>query len=780
MPPVFKKTITLIVLFFTLVPAKHLIAAPPVQDSIIGLYTAYYNRAPDQGGFDFWNQQASATGDISATLLMISEGFSQHPQFIQDYPRTDSTRQFVTKIYNNILNRAPDAGGLDFWVKELDRGLRKSKFIVTYLNNVLTYSGTDPEGIKSKQMFSNKVTVGQCFIDALGTASNGEPGSIGYNRSVYVLSGVTEEHTSMELAVNKIKGYLPSNAELPSSCLQGITESTADDIDIIVINNSKLQACLNEQLGHTPSQSELQTLQAFSCRGKGLTNSDIVELSQLTQLTRLNLGNNIFNYESDSKLNQISDLNPLSSLTQLTTLYIINNQISDVTPLGSLTQLTDLSLSFNQISDVTPLSSLSQLINLDINNNQISNVTPLAPLNQLYILSLGNNQISDISPLNSLTQLTELGIGNNQVSDVNPLSTLTQLTILALSQNQISDVTQLISLTRLTMLDIQNNQISDIASLSSLTHLTHLYIQNNQISDIAPLSSLTHLIRLLIHDNKIRDVSPLSSLTQLTSLYIQDNQISDITPLSSLLGLNNPNQGFQGLQLGGNCIINFNPISHLNGVVGKNSQKSSCYVEAPAPTPVDSITDPFSLGDNVTASLGKNPRNGYDVYTLDLAKGGITAIPSCANGLNILHECEGRASWNKGAKTTEVYAVRAEKKHGRSEEISIAPLAFGVGVTGTFFDFTVSGNPGDIDASTFVGGGCIKKVRLVNYDINLITDAQFNKFKSQLPLLDACYVPEGSQYYINIRATDAYCDHAGELREDGTRIGLCNSYFEIH
>jgi hypothetical protein len=194
----------------------------------------------------------------------------------------------------------------------------------------------------------------------------------------------------------------------------------------------------------------------------------------------------------------------------------------------------------------------------------------------------------------------------------------------------------------------------------------------------------------------------------------------------------------------------------------------------------DKLVDLGTLGDNTTYSLGKHPTNGYEVYTLDLGRGGATAAPSCANDLNILHECEGKGSWNKGAKTTEVYAIRAEKKLGRAESISKSQLAYGVNVTGAFFDFTVSANPGDIDKTTFEGKGCIKKTKLLIYDINLITDAQYNKFKSQLHLFDACYVPEGSKYYINIRATDEYCDHAGELREDKTRIGNCNSYFEMH
>ena len=123
-----KNTITIFVLLIMLIGTKNLIAAPTVQESIIGLYVAYYGRAPDKAGFDYWNTQASIKGNDEA-LLEISQGFSGHPQFSQDYPSSDTTVQFVTKIYLNILNRKPDTEGLNYWVNQLDNGLPKFDFI---------------------------------------------------------------------------------------------------------------------------------------------------------------------------------------------------------------------------------------------------------------------------------------------------------------------------------------------------------------------------------------------------------------------------------------------------------------------------------------------------------------------------------------------------------------------------------------------------------------------------------------------------------------------------
>lgn len=189
-------------------------AAPSVEDSIVGLYVAYYNRAPDQGGVDFWMDQAARNGNASA-LLSISEGFSNHPQFMEDYPATDTTEQFVTKIYNNILNRSPDAGGLAYWVEQINGGLPKTEFIVTYINLVLDYNEDDPEGIKSKQLVTNKVMVGKYFKDTLGTDSEGEPGSQAYTRSIEVLSQVTENISTVETAKSQISDY-SSGSSIPT------------------------------------------------------------------------------------------------------------------------------------------------------------------------------------------------------------------------------------------------------------------------------------------------------------------------------------------------------------------------------------------------------------------------------------------------------------------------------------------------------------------------------------------------------------------------------------
>ena len=90
------------VAFFIIISilASHKVsAAPTVQQSIIGLYVAYYNRAPDHDGLNYWSNYATVNGNASA-LLSISELFRNHPQFLEEYPTSLSTTEFVTKIWH--------------------------------------------------------------------------------------------------------------------------------------------------------------------------------------------------------------------------------------------------------------------------------------------------------------------------------------------------------------------------------------------------------------------------------------------------------------------------------------------------------------------------------------------------------------------------------------------------------------------------------------------------------------------------------------------------------
>src|SRR3712207_371851 len=81
------------------------------------LYDTVFDRAPDDVGLTFWtNALRSGVG-----LDDLAEIFVQTPEFRDRYGDTDNT-EFVTLLYQNTLNREPDAAGQAYWTNALTTG----------------------------------------------------------------------------------------------------------------------------------------------------------------------------------------------------------------------------------------------------------------------------------------------------------------------------------------------------------------------------------------------------------------------------------------------------------------------------------------------------------------------------------------------------------------------------------------------------------------------------------------------------------------------------------
>jgi len=82
------------------------------------LYQAAFDRAPDLGGIGHWLGRMEA-GD---SLSRIAGYFIASKEFADLAGTASADRDFVGALYDHVLHRAPDAGGLAFWVDVLGRG----------------------------------------------------------------------------------------------------------------------------------------------------------------------------------------------------------------------------------------------------------------------------------------------------------------------------------------------------------------------------------------------------------------------------------------------------------------------------------------------------------------------------------------------------------------------------------------------------------------------------------------------------------------------------------
>jgi bacillolysin len=101
---------------------------------LLRLYTGALGRVPDLGGFDYWRGRIAAGTDFSR----MGEEFYWSPEMqIQmdgDGNGTVSNEEFVSHLYLNVLLRAPDEGGFNYWMGRLEAGDNVGAVMASFLN----------------------------------------------------------------------------------------------------------------------------------------------------------------------------------------------------------------------------------------------------------------------------------------------------------------------------------------------------------------------------------------------------------------------------------------------------------------------------------------------------------------------------------------------------------------------------------------------------------------------------------------------------------------------
>ncbi len=238
--------------------------------------------------------------------------------------------------------------------------------------------------------------------------------------------------------------------------------------------------------------------------GKGLTDGDLVNLAQMTNLKSLDLEGN----------EEISDLSPLSGLTSLEKLSLpLPSRIRDLSPLAGLTNMKELSISgdwrenppVNEIKDFSPLASLSQMEDLVMVVTELEDLSFLSGMTGLTRLKLSGTVLTaDLTALKGLTHLKELNLDTYGLQSLSGLEGMANLEMLEIADDAgstfVRDLSSLKDMTNLRVLRFRISGYSsyntDLASLSGLTNLEELIVPGGDGTvelDLTPLANLKHL-----------------------------------------------------------------------------------------------------------------------------------------------------------------------------------------------------------------------------------------------------------------------------------------------
>jgi hypothetical protein len=97
------------------------------REPITRLYFAFFERQPDLNGLDYWVAKRKA----GTNLNTIATKFAQSSEFKTKYGSVGNST-FVTLVYQNVLDRNPDAAGLAHWVAKMSAGMTRGQVMVQF------------------------------------------------------------------------------------------------------------------------------------------------------------------------------------------------------------------------------------------------------------------------------------------------------------------------------------------------------------------------------------------------------------------------------------------------------------------------------------------------------------------------------------------------------------------------------------------------------------------------------------------------------------------------
>ena len=109
-------------------------------DDVFRLYQATLDRAPDVTGYLNWSGRLAS----GTEFLDVVGGFVNSPEFRMRFGDQDD-ESFVTRLYQNVLDRDPDAQGLARWTGDLADGASRAEVVRGFAQSPEFRAATAPE-----------------------------------------------------------------------------------------------------------------------------------------------------------------------------------------------------------------------------------------------------------------------------------------------------------------------------------------------------------------------------------------------------------------------------------------------------------------------------------------------------------------------------------------------------------------------------------------------------------------------------------------------------------
>lgn len=155
-------------------------------------YIGYYGRPADPVGLAHWQTQ-----DEAAAL----KGFSESAEFTNQFTGLSAAQQ-VTKVYGNLLGRAPDTAGLLYWAGELTAGRETiGSLVLSMIKNAL---GKDVTTIEDRVTYSTAFTTALNTAEEINAYSGQTATQAARDALLKVVATAVGDHTALDAEVKNI------------------------------------------------------------------------------------------------------------------------------------------------------------------------------------------------------------------------------------------------------------------------------------------------------------------------------------------------------------------------------------------------------------------------------------------------------------------------------------------------------------------------------------------------------------------------------------------------
>lgn len=236
-----------------------------VRTNVLQVLVGMFNATP---GAKFLNEFAAtiqaAPGTSDAAVLALAETLSNSSEFISQFPRFQTADEFSAKLLAN-LGLTGNTIAKDFAESRFNQGQSKASIIVTAVNALAGYTGTDAGLLAAKNQLANKVAVSTEYSVTSGLSSTNLSDLQG------ALAPVTADVATRDAAVASIKAVAANNASAGVSLTTGADNIVAgfgnDNIFARILDNKNtLQSGdkINGSAGIDTLTADIGTSQDFA------------------------------------------------------------------------------------------------------------------------------------------------------------------------------------------------------------------------------------------------------------------------------------------------------------------------------------------------------------------------------------------------------------------------------------------------------------------------------------------------------------------------------------